>query len=310
MGFNKIDEYLAGRLAAEEKKQIEAAIGQDTALASAVRTARMEREALDLLSEEKARTDFMRWTEGIAEESDVPVSVLSWSRIRWYMSGVAAIFVLLFAVWYFGSDKNNTEVVETIPVEQPPQTTPIQPKVHGQELTEEIAIEPKRTPPDLPSTDHLPGKSQDVYVAAWEMEAKNEFSEPKEEALSRLRGSGSFDTPFLAAINAYETAKNKIDYTKAGELLNKIEPNHSKYWLAVYLKAHAWFMSGQYEKAADAFRDVAAKRMPYSPDAKWKEALSLYALGGKQKQRLKEILEKVSSPEEQLKAKDILIKLK
>ncbi|MBC7778070.1 MAG: hypothetical protein H7246_21740, partial [Phycisphaerae bacterium] len=303
--YDKIDDYLDGRLSAFEKEEMDAAIQKDVALAHELKGYKMEREAMEILSEEKSRSDFMRWTEDIPKDPLVPKPLSWWHQNRWPISMVGVLLiVLMFWVndrFIFSNPKSDTTPAQT--PAQEPVLSPAQPIVDKRAEHQKI----EKPSPSVPNQHKPPDNSRSFHAAVF---AKKEFSDPDNIAMSRIRGGGNTDIQFSEALKAYLSAKSEIDYANAGELLNKIGPNSSNYWLSIYLKGHAYFKSEQYEKAADAFRDVAAKGMPYSPDAKWKEALSLFATGGKQKQRLREILSKISSPEKQEKAKEMLGKLK
>ncbi len=306
--YDKIDDYLDGVLSVSDREAMELALAQDSALAHKVKVYRMEREALEVLSEDKARSDFMNWTTDTAHLPLAPKSKSWWSQHRWLISILGVLLTGLILWVRYHSTLSNPEPDST-PAPMPKQESVLpstQPIVNKR--TEEQGAEkpiPSTAPKHRPSDE-----SSRVYAAVFETKAKREFSGPDDIAMSRVRGGSNLDIQFSEALKAYESAKSEADYAKAGELLNKIRPNPSNYWTSVYLKGHAYFKSRQYEKAADAFQDVAAKGVPYSPDAKWKEGLSLYATGGKQNERLREILENISDPEKQEKAKELLEKLK
>jgi hypothetical protein len=301
--YDKIDDYLDGVLSVSERAAMDAALAQDSALARKVKAHRLEREALEVLSEDKARSDFMLWTEDTAQLPLAPKSGSWWSRHRWLISALGVLLTGLILWVNYPSILSNPEpdTTPTPMLEQAPVLSPTQPIVNNG--TEQQQTEKPR--PSDPPRQRPPDESLRLYAAVHEAGAKREFSDPDDIAMSRVRGGSNQDIQLSEAFKAYESAKNEDDYAKVGELLNKIEPNPRNYWLSIYLKGHAYFKSRQYEKAADVFRDVAAKGLPY-PDAKWKEALSLYATGGKQKERLREILEHISDPEKQEKAKELL----
>lgn len=306
--YDKIDDYLDGVLSVSEKAAMDAALAQDSALARKVKAYRMEREALEALSEDKARSDFMLWTEDTAQLPLAPKTGSWWSQHRRLISALGVLMTGLILWVSFPSILSNTEP-NSAPSPMPKQE-PVQPSIqpianNGNEQQKE-----EKPNPSTPPKHKLPNEPSRAYIYACETNAKKEFSDPDDIAMSRVRGGGNQDNQFSEALKVYQSAKSEADYAKAGALFHRIEPNPSNYWLSVYLKGHAFFKSRQYEKAADAFRDVSAKGLPYSSDAKWKEALSLYATGGKQKQRLREILEKTSSPDKQQKAKEILETLK
>lgn len=297
--YDKIDDYLAGILAASEKEDMEAAIAQDEALARRVGIYRKEREALDILSAEKARADFMRWTEDTAK---TPAPESWWKRHIWPLS---AFGVLLLGLCILILEYQKPSTPAKTPISEPASPpTPSSP-----DTATDIATSPKageKLPP-APSTplQIRPIERPKAYATMMEDKAKKEFSEP-EGARSRIRGSGGYEGSFSEALIAYESAKSEADYARAGELFDRIEPNPNNYWSSVYFKGHAYFKSRQYEKAADAFRDYAAKGLPYAQDAKWKEALSLLATGEKHSPRLRGLLGEISDPEKQQRAKEIL----
>jgi len=144
-----------------------------------------------------------------------------------------------------------------------------------------VAKAPKRQQPQtepLPAAD-FDTATEDVFAAV--EETRSLFSEPEASAMRSRTGGNASDpeSPFAKGLRAFETA----DYRQAVELFAQVDStkNPNLAIAATYMQGHAWFRIQQYEKAADAFRFVFQQNKTlYTRDAKWKEALCLYAAFG------------------------------
>jgi tetratricopeptide (TPR) repeat protein len=311
--YTKIDDYLDGVLDVKEKEEMNMAIRQDVDLAREVRLSRMEREAMNVLLAEKARADFMSWTESIAEEVSEPVVLsVKWRKVRWwYISSAAAVFLLcIFFIWYSKSENKAGEIVNVPPIEQIPIITPIEQSPQTKD---------QRTKPIVTKTQNntktpISVQDQPLIATVYEQEALSMFKNPDEPVFRGQDNQTETQKILSLGYIIYNNAKTQSDYKKTLEILEQITPDQNEYLKATYLKGFALFKMRQYDDAADKFAIVYNADQPYSKSARWLEALSLYAAGGKQKERLKAALEEIISKkftsDEQKKANEWLAKLK
>lgn len=278
--YEKIDDYLDGLLTDAERAGMDDALAQDPALARELRLHRAEREALELLSDEKARADFMRWTTEAAPDNKPPDRRPWWRRLWWLP--VFAVVVVGLAVW--GRQyRTPAETPAATPLPAPSQMPP--PADSPAPILEKPAqpvakvpnqVQPKTLPPPAADFDTA---TEEVFAAV--DETRSLFSEPDASAMRSRSGGNSFDpeSPFAKGLLAFEAA----DYRQAVEWLAQVDStkNLNLAISATYIQGHAWFRMQQYEKAANAFRFVFQQNKTlFTTDAKWKEALCLYAAFG------------------------------
>jgi tetratricopeptide (TPR) repeat protein len=284
--LDKIDDYLDGKLSAEARAEMETALQNDPSLRRELRISRQERIAMDLLRDEKARAEFKRWTVDTPE----PVRHVGAKDRRWRTWGIAGLLLLVAATaWllYSGTDS------EKIPGTQPPP-----PQAQDSAADAPIAYQPpaqhaprnpptpdgKRTrpTPHTQSDDPIRIEAQDLAVN-FEKEAQELFDSP---------GTGVLrDNNALTKLGEASALYKKEDYEQVVKVLATLPSDDKDYIRALYLKALALFKIKRYDVAADAFAEVyKSPRNEYSLEPKWREALCLYADGGRQKARLREVL--------------------
>lgn len=283
---DKIDDYLNGLLSESERTEMDAAFAQDPALARELERHRAEREALELLSNEKARADFMHWTAEVAPPPNEPPGRLPWWQRLWWLP-LFAVVVVGLAIW--GRQyRTPAETPTTTPLPAPAQTTPPAdpPTLVPEKPRQPVAKAPKQVQPKtlpLPADD-FDTTTEDVFAGV--EEARSLFSEPDASAMRTRTGGNASDpeSPFAKGLRAFETA----DYRQAAGWFAQVDStkNPNLAIAATYMQGHARFRMQEYEEAANAFRFVFQQnRTLYTKDAKWKEALCLYAAFGAELRR-------------------------
>jgi len=299
--YNKIDAFLDGLLSPEERQAMKDAIAQDAALAKEVRLKTLQRQAMEILKDNKARAEFRDWT------ARPPEPFLN----RRYLPVLALLLFLLLSgllFWIFRSSDASNPTSET-PEQVIPSSQPADSVVkHIPKAVVENSTK-KKSEVNLEVTSQKKRDRENTALAAlYEEEASSMF----DANISAFRGADD-STPdqqlFNEALQAYQNAsdeadyfddksfrrlplwadssniKNEADYLKVVALLDQIKATRKLGVDATYLKGYALFKARRFEAAADAFAAVAATGA-YSNEPKWKEALSLYAAGARQKERL------------------------
>ena len=285
--YNKIDEFLDGLLAPEERLAMENAMAQDSALARAVRLNALQRQAMEMLKDNKARQEFRDWTA----RAPAP------GANRRYLLLLLPLLILLLLgglIWVFQKPDTTAPASymprQIVPSAQPADSTEKrQPKAVVENSTK------KNTEERPVVTDPKPRdrEKNSALAALYEEEANGLF----DANISVFRAVGDSmpeQQLFADAIQSYRDAKSEADYQQVVALLNQIKATGKLAVDVTYLKGYALFKARRYEAAADAFAGVAATGA-YSKEPKWKEALSLYAAGARQKERLKNVLDGVIS---------------
>lgn len=309
--YDKIDDYLDNRLPDKEQAEMAAAIAQDPVLAHEVHLFRMEREALEMLKDEKARAEFLNWTEGATVNVPVSVRNVTWMQFKYYVIRVAAILVLGFGLWMSFRDKKEAEIVtndqnapirqETLQLKEPQlvspteQKMPEKPFLQGEPVAENTQVR-KNSPtshlnrasrPELPKSK-VSEANTDIVVL--DINIRSLYEAPT-DIISRTRGNANETEKLFFDSKRYFVAK---DYQRAITLLAKVPPgNVREYPEALFLQAHAYFQLGEFEQAALLFHQVVESKTELMTVSKYMEAVSLFASGAKDKAILKSILEEL-----------------
>lgn len=105
---DKIEAYVEGDLSASERKEMEAAMRNDPALAKEVRVWQLEQEALLQLRLKKVREQFAERSRHLFEEQKPEPLRVAWYRSPWVR--MAAVLVpLMVAIWWFMQEPEDVE---------------------------------------------------------------------------------------------------------------------------------------------------------------------------------------------------------
>lgn len=284
---DKIDDYLNGLLSESEQVEMDAAFAKDPALARDLELHRTEREALNLLSDDGARADFLRWTaETTVSESPQPAPAPWWHRFRWLLVLVVVGGVGLVAYFQFFQVPDEVHLPPQKPAAP---ANPAVPKQERNEPRQPVAEAPPPMPkPESQPADDFDAATEEVFAAVTEVESL--FSGPSDAAFRTRSGGNEPDpeSPFAKGVKVLQEAQSAADYRQAAGWFAQVDSaeNRNLARAAVYLQAHAWYHLGRYEEAANAFQRVFLQRNGlYFRDAKWKEALCLYAALGAELRR-------------------------
>ncbi|MCA0237167.1 MAG: hypothetical protein LCH81_12360 [Bacteroidetes bacterium] len=285
--YNKIDAFLDGLLSTEERLAMEEAIAQDTALAREVRLNALQRQALDILKDKKASAEFREWT------ARPPASL----GCRRYLPVLALLLFLLLLgllVWVFRSSDASTPSSET-PEQVVPNSRPAD-SVEKQRIPKAVVENStqKQTEESPEPTRQRQRDRQNTAMAALYAEEASSMFDANMSVFRGVDDSTPDQQLFADALQAYQNARNPGEYQEVVTRLNQIKATGKLGVDVTYLKGYALFKARRFEAAADTFAAVAATGA-YSKEPKWKEALSLYAAGATQKERLKGILDEVVS---------------
>lgn len=161
--YDKIEAYVEGDLSALERKEMEAAMRDDSALAKEVRVWQLEQEALLQLRLKKVREQFAERSKHLFEQQTEPLRVI-WYRAPW-VRVAAAVVLLLVVVWWFVPKTQEDKHIATIQPKPTEITSPIpqHPEPAPPQINPDLKTDPelKKTP----STPPLPPKSTPLLAS-------------------------------------------------------------------------------------------------------------------------------------------------
>ena len=94
--FDKVERYLRGELSEEENLAMEKAIAEDPDLAQELEYQQLELDAMDLILEEKLRTQMANW-----KQSPPPAPAASGAKRKsWWWWPTLALVAISLLVWF------------------------------------------------------------------------------------------------------------------------------------------------------------------------------------------------------------------
>lgn len=289
--FDKIEDYLKGKLPAEEASSFEKEIAANPSLAEIVDMHRFEREGMEFLVEENLREKIKKWeTHPPGDDNGRKGRSFYWG----WGTGLAAIALIAFFTFFFYKSAPSGEGAppdrETPAREQPPEQdiTPAESQTPSGDIP--IANEDKQE--KEPPVPDKPQETKNEYLALAES-----FHTLPDNLSTRLKSSEteSLDNTLAPGLKAFREGQ----YDLAIQEFSKISPeqNPAEYELAREYLAHAYFEEGQYAKAAEIFEAIAGKSSTTTLDrAEWYLVLSLLPEYRQNKAKVDALLAKMLDP--------------
>lgn len=305
--FDKIEDYLRGKLPPAEAAAFEADIAADPELAELVKLHRLERQGQEWLVERDLLSKMNTWEREVGSSSSVAVSTLRVRRM-WWAVGVAASLLVAFFGWQLLRPQEDiggpspivtTPKPKTSPITTPPKTTP-KPS--------------QKTPTSKPAEE----AAQDDRVAE-KPKSSPTVPTPKPQAKPPAPAAPTVDYAALAAAyylegdfiqnNNGNTGKNKntpndygqaLDNYKSGKYSDvekllkpalKSKPDALK---EKELLAHSLYKSGQYDAAITYLKELSnSKDVVVAQRSEWGLALALLHKMPAKKAQLHQLLDKI-----------------
>jgi hypothetical protein len=269
--YTLIEDYSQGKLSPPERNQLEADMAADKALAEAVRQHRLEWEASELLAEKELRKQIRQ------EFEKRPPKQNGWFSKNWRW-GIPLLALLLIGGALIFQYRQPVAPHEEEPAVFPP---------------EKDSLSPAPLPPGLP------GKPDTASRKPSQPPAAKQKKQPKLRAIAlaayRPPEGLAEVRAFLSDSNALMLAKEAFaqkNYQQAINLLTPLPENGGQE--ALSLRAHAWFLAGDYFAAQKGFSDLLAGGV-YRREAEWFGLLAKMAAPGAGKKEWLEQLDAIRS---------------
>lgn len=284
--FEKIENYLRGKMSAAEAADFERQIAADPELAEMVDMQRFEQDGLEFLLEEDMKRKIEAW-----KTTPPPGAGGAQSSGRQWQKWVAGLLVVLVATGlFFFLINDNARPADGQPVEQSGDgPAPTDEKKETPLNQDENKVDENRPTPSRLQAK-VPGGPQRQLAYA------ESVKDEKEDGGIRTTVSEKNDTTVLsAAIRALADT----NYNAAiRELLKINAKEHPKeYHLARRLLGRAYFKAGRYADAAGVFQSIAASnKAPAVKDkAEWDLLLSLLSDYPAQKAKAEKLLDEITA---------------
>jgi tetratricopeptide (TPR) repeat protein len=240
--YDAIEQYLLGQMPDDERAALESRLRADPELAKQFARQKREHEALQVLVEDRLRTQLEGW------KKTYPLREKSGLRRLGILAGLIGMLVLLWKILPFGQ-KDDTPVPANMapPAVQPP---PVRQPVAATPLPADTPTIPMQTAPDARQ-----------YLAL-----ATEFREPVRFPTTNLRHA---DTP-LDILDSALLDLEAQRYTTARTRLHAVPPAHPRYADAQYCQGLAYYAQGAFGKSIPLLERAA--EMPgylYSDQAAW-----------------------------------------
>ncbi len=297
--FDKIEDYLIGRMNEAERMAFEKQIAADEDLKMDVEFQRLEHDAMRTLNEKSLRAKMAEWETDIPkQDSDrgTPLVILAkderktgGTKIvslpnRWLRYAAAASVILgvvLAGLWF---NKDPEPIVVTVDKPTKVDTVPLVPPISIEKPKEPIVQTPEKPnikPDNIKNRNTLPPQYNDLLVYA--------ETNLDEEKVSKDNTTRSDNNPnkeeWTSIIDAYQ-AKN---YAKASALLQKLPTGNTQQEMLGLV----YFRLKQYDKAASCFKSIVndPNAVFYKNRNEWNLALCYAAQYPAKAGELKKLLE-------------------
>lgn len=276
--YEKIEDYLMGRLSEEDRRAFESQIETDDELAAEVE---LHRDLIEATGDQEM-IDFRQQLDTIAEE--VAPAGKSAGRGHWRTLLLAGLLVVAgLAAWWWmssGTDSEETVEVETS-VGEEPSTADEMPAEDREQEGEEMTDPKHEAPPTERSGEQEESSSTDQEAPP--IAEEKTASRPDYKAIAMA----NYDVPNLGVVtkggeteeapSTLEQAQQAFkeeDYQKVVSLLSDTPSKQQEEWR--YTRAHAYFQTGAFEQAAADFTQL-TNSFNYGYDSDWNLLLALAA---------------------------------
>jgi hypothetical protein len=294
--FDKIEDYLKGKLSVEQATSFEKEIANDPSLAEMVEMHRFEQDGMEYLVEKDLKQKLKDWeTKPPTDEGKKNDQNPFWKY------GLGLLLLAIIASVFIWN--RNTPISDPLsPTEEPaseippPNTTPVELENNKEEPAKKkrnIAdSDPEKSDPIIPKTDPVKPQRND-YLAL----AESSYILP-DNLSSGLRSTGSKETKNVLSPGLKAFAEDKMDVAISEFNKISIEKNPEEYKQAQEYLAHAYFKNEKYEKASIIFKSIADQsKMTALDRAEWYLLLSLLPDYKNQTIQVDALLEKMTDPE-------------
>lgn len=280
--FDKIEDYVRGRMDAGEKADFEQAIAADPELAEMVELHRLEQDGMELLVEDGLRQKMQHWDE--TPTTPDPAAPRK-PGIPWRFLLPLLVALSAAGFWLF---RRQPESTPPPPLEKAPEQKQTNEPVADQTIT-------PKTPTEAENTEKNKAEKPNPRLIAMSTRVY-ELPNNLGSALKSTEPVSAPTTPFDAAIQAYKEKQ----YAQALRQFDQIkqQDNPTQYALAQEWKAHIFYQTGKYPEAAAIFRKMAARNTKNTAQdrAEWYLLLSLVPDYKRQKQEADALMQRMADP--------------
>ena len=286
--FDKIEDYLRGKLTEEESRAFEQQIAADSGLAEQVELQRFEQLSLEFLLEEELKQKMEAWKKEGPPSGTPPKGGPSRSGL-W----LGLLTVAIVASFFFFR-KGPVQPAEETPRIEEQQVFPSSAPSTGSEKPAAPSgpVAEKAKPESIPKQRPAKPEPENQFLAVVDAF----YTPPANFTETGLRGeSGQGGQSVLEqGIQAFTTG----DYKKAIRLLHTIRPGEGEeaYETAQECLAHAFLKDKQFNKAASIFQSILEKGYLASinDQAEWYLVLSLLPDYAARRQRINQLVDKMT----------------
>lgn len=293
--FDQIENYLTGKLSAQEAKAFEQEVAANENLAMELELQKLEHEGMEMMVEKELKANMASWGD---QPPPDPFSDFEKPKNTngktWFFALVGAL-LLAGAWWFFGTEK---KVGKASPVEQPKTESTQEKEVEmPPPANMPVAEEPtkREEKDDMPPTkkqaepENTPNTKQYAYADL----SQKAYDVPPTFG-SRLKSGERDDENSNLTLAAKEFDAGK--YTDALKLLGP--PNTKEQSTVRYLRGHTYFMVKNYRAAAQEFAVVASDEfLPNYQEAQWYLLLSYVAQMPEMEKEFRDLAQRLADDE-------------
>lgn len=281
--FDKIEDYLKGKLSSEEKETFEKEMETDHSLKEMVDLHRFEHEAMEYIVQEDLRQRIKDWEANISDKDRRKDA----KRKFWVIIFSIAALGISILMYFFTQPPVELPIEEEIPAI-------VTPEESGSKNDSETIIVEEKSDSNTgePRTDVTPSQETMNYLAL----AESSYSVP-ENLKNYVRGAAEEESILaqMAQLFSKEDYKGVIDFR---EKIQQDTLKGAQLELAEEYLAHAYFHERQYTQAAELFRSIANQSLMTRKDrAEWYAVLSLLPDYKNQKDTIDTLLAKMIDPQ-------------
>lgn len=255
--YEKIEDFLAGKLPAAEAQKMEAARAADPELDAEINWQRAELELAEATIARQIRQQFAE-----LRATDAPQPTANFSKKIWLAA--ALIVGVAGAFFYFSkiSKPEKTPAAEQfLPTENEPAPQPAEPTFE----------QPKNSPPPAENLKSKPAPPSQPIAKNFRKIGAEAYRQPD---FSNIRAAATGENELLA--EAIESIENQ-NFKHAAERLSSVAATSTR---ARYLLAHCYFLDKKFAAASPIFTDLARSGVqPWAEESEWFELLARLAAG-------------------------------
>lgn len=274
--YDRIDDYLNGKLEADALIAFEQTLAQDDALAKEVEIFRLEKKGVELLVEDDLRKKMQAWKTNRVIEKPAATEGGSVLNIKYFLKWIIGFAVIAIVFWFlYLKPKQEVQHSPAIKKEEGLDNQPTNPLNPSNQTKQ---IEQKPVNPNIAQNgkkESLPPKAlklneDDAYSAL----AKDFYDNP-DLSNEILKGESIKNDPLESVLKAWR----QNDFKKVIELTQTYPKDSPIYIRSQEILAHAFFRNNNYVKAEKVFSNIIdLDSGAIGENAEWYKLLSLIAL--------------------------------